>query len=171
MDLTPKNIVLCRQAKELQDLFRNSIKYAGTYTGHYIVWQYKDDPEHYEHISILGEGIEYDRVHKCLFTPGIGHGSHLPENYQVLDYDWAWIPRLDQLFDLMSGGFMAKIAKLFNFGAGISGTDTYFNICLEKYKGLPSNIFRSAEQVAIALLMYENYNMVWDETEWIYLQR
>ncbi|MCK4665947.1 hypothetical protein KAU33_04315 [Candidatus Dependentiae bacterium] len=164
MDLTPKNIVLCRQAKELQDLFRNSIKYAGTYTGHYIVWQYKDDLDHYEHISILGEGIEYDRVHKCLFAPGIGHGSHMPENYQILDYDWAWIPRLDQLFGLMSGGFMAKIAKLFNFGSGI---DTYFDVCLKNYRGLPTNDFHSTEQVAIGLVMLENYEKVWNGVKWV----
>lgn len=160
MDLTPENIVLCRQAQNIQDLFRNSIKYAGTYTGHYIVWQYKDDPDHYEHISILGEEIEYDRVHKCLFAPGIGHGSHMPENYQILDYDWAWIPRLDQLFDILSGTFMAKIGRLYHFGAGAEISYGIHDIP-------PLKVFPSPEQLALGLVMYENHNKVWNKTDWI----
>lgn len=166
MDLTPKNIVLCRQAQELQDIFKYTNKYAGAHTGHYIVWQYKNDPEHYEHVSILEVGIEYDRVHKCLFAPGTGPGSHMPENYQILDYDWAWIPRLDQLFGLMSGGFMAKVAKLFSFG---SGTDIYRDFSIKNYEGLPTNVFCSTEQVAIGLVMHENYNKVWNGSEWAVL--
>lgn len=167
MDLKPENIVLCRQAQELQDLFRNGFKYAGIHTGHYIVWKYKDEPEQYEHISILGQGFEYDRVHKCLFTPGIGHGSHVPENYQVLDYDWAWIPRLDQLLDMLSGGFMSKLFKVFSFG---SGSDIYRDFSLDNYKGLPTNVFHSPEQVAIGLVMHENYNKVWDKNKWVKAQ-
>ena len=166
MDLTPENIALCRQAKELQNIFKNTTDYVGLHSGHFIVWQYKDDPELYEHISVLETGIEYDWHNKCLFTPGIGHGSHLPENYTKLNYDWAWIPRLDQLLEMLSGGFMAKVARLLYFG---SGTEMFTNVSLNNYNGLPSSVFRSPEQVAIGLVMYENYNKVWMDHKWVNL--
>ena len=159
VDLSSKNIEMCWKATELQDIFKCTTKYTGMHTGHFIAWKYKDDPEHYMHSSVLEVGIEYDWQRKCLFTPGTGHGSHLPENYQVLDYDWAWIPRLDQLFDMLSGTSISKIDRLYKFGTGTEISHSVNNT-------QPFKIFPSSEQLALALVMYENYQKVWCKS-WI----
>ena len=161
MDDTPENILMCRQEQPIQELFRTNQDYCRFNAGHFIAWGYKDDPDQHIHTTVLGEYIEYDREANCLFQPGIGRGSHTPKKYKVLDnYDWAWIPRLDQLLDMVGGMYNSKISRLYFFCFGFS---EFKNI----YRTSPLFTFKSPEQIALGLVMYDNYKLVWDENDWI----
>jgi len=160
MDDTPENILMCRQAQPIQELFRTNQDYCRFNAGHFIVWGYKDDPDQHIYTTTLGGDIEYDREANCLFRPGVGRGSHLPENYQKLDYDWAWIPRLDQLLDMVSGMRNSKISRLYFFCFGFSEFKNAYEIS-------PLFTFKSPEQIALALVMYDNHNKVWNGNKWL----
>jgi len=161
MDKTIEFIEMSRKAQELQDLFRTDIRFDQFHNGYFISWRYKTDSEAQEHVVVLGDHIEFDREAGCLFVPGIGLGSHTPEKYRALnDYEWVWVPRLDNLFDLLSGGYMSK-AILIHFFA--FGRDVYQGL----YPETPSEIFKSIEQIVLGLVMYENYKKVWDGTDWV----
>ena len=161
MDETAEYILMCREALPIQEAFRTDRKYVGFHTGHFIAWGYKDDPDQHIHISVLGKDIEYDWQRDCLFQPGKGHGSHTPEKYKVLsEYKWIWIPRLDQLLDMIEGMYNSKISRLYFFCFGFSEFKSV-------YRTSPLFTFKSPEQVALGLVMYDNYKMVWDENKWI----
>lgn len=152
---------MCREAQPIQELFRTNQDYYRFNAGHFITYRYKDDPDRRDHTTVLGEFIEYDREANCLFQPGKGLGSHTPEKYKaLLDYDWAWIPRLDQLLDMVEGMYNSRISRLYFFCFGFS---EFKNI----YKVSPPFTFKSLEQIALGLVMYDNYNKVWDENKWI----
>ena len=161
MDNTPENILMCRQAQPIQKLFRTNQDYCRFNVGHVITYRYKDDRHRHDYTSILGEDIEFDREANCLFQPGRGCGSHTPAKYKVLsEYDWAWIPRLDQLLDMVGGMYNSKISRLYFFCFGFSEFKSI-------YRTSPLFTFKSPEQIALGLVMYDNYKLVWDENKWI----
>lgn len=161
MDETIEFIEMSRKAYELQKLFITDPTYAKLHGGYFISWTYRTDHKAKEHVVVLGKFFELDRERGCLFIPGEGRGSHLASNYHAQnDVDWVWVPRLDNLFDLLPGGYMSR-AILMHFFA--FGRDEYEGL----YTKPPSEIFKSIEQIVIGLVMYENYKKVWDGTDWI----
>ena len=161
MDKTAEYIFMCRQALQIQEAFKTDKKYFTSHNGHFISWRYKDEPDNYEYVEVLGKKLEYDWQRDFIFTPGIGRGSHLKENYrEMTNYDWVWLPRLDQLIDMLSGNYNSKFTRLHLF---CYGTGTLNGI----YEAPPLFTFESPEQLALGLVMYDNYNKVWDDNNWI----
>ena len=161
MDKSAEYVAMSRTSQELQELFRTDPIYTELHGGYFVSWTYKANLNPQEHVVVLGKFFELDREKDCLFVPGLGRGSHLDSNYHAQDdKDWVWVPRLDNLFDLLPGGYMSR-AILMHFFA--FGRDDYEGI----YTKPPSEIFKSIEQIILGLVMYENYKKMWDGTNWI----
>ena len=161
MDNSDEYVEMSRKAHELQELFITDPAYTELHGGYFVSWTYKADLNPQEHVVVLGNFFELDREKGYLFIPGEGRGAHLPSKYHAQDdIDWVWVPRLDNLFDLLPGGYMSRtiLMHFFTFGR-----DDYEGI----YTKPPSEIFNSMEQIIIGLVMYENYKKVWDGTNWI----
>ena len=71
------------------------------------------------------------------------------ENPQDWWLNWLWLPRQDQLQEMMSVDPKGLVSRLMNITAALDED------------------FVSMEQVWLALVMKERYNKVWSEGEWI----
>ena len=70
-------------------------------------------------------------------------------NYGNIDY--IWLPKQDQLQEMVDGTYLAKLVDISNFSLNIS----YIHI------------FESLEQLWLAFVMKEKYNKQWDGTDWV----
>ena len=160
MNKTAEYIFMCRQALPIQKAFKTETKYYDSHSGHFISWRYKDEPDNYEYVEVLGKKLEFDWQRDCLFTPGIGRGSHLKENYrEMTNYDWVWLPRLDQLLDMVSANYNSKFNRPHSFCYGLGDFKGIYEVS-------PLLIFKSPEQLALGLVMYDNHNKVWNNNDW-----
>ncbi len=72
--------------------------------------------------------------------------------------DLIWLPRQDQLFDMMRGGNTKD--KLYYFHYWVIN-EIYGN------DDAPTDIFHTLEQLYIVYIMQENYGKIWINNKWI----
>ena len=75
----------------------------------------------------------------------------------------AWIPRQDQLQDMVKGKVMNKLRKFFEF---VNSSTILFHV---NYLDDTLEQFTSMEQLWLSYVMKENYNKIWDseKQDWI----
>ena len=126
MDLTEKNIMMCDKALPIQALWKFE-------KGDYFTT--------IQQVKVgLGVGLVDD---KWLEDP------HAQKKIDIGNMaPWIWVPRLDQLFDMIIGNYKQVFSELHCFS-------------------LQTNAFDSKEQVTLGLVMIENYNKIWSDEDWI----
>jgi len=150
MDTTPKYILMCEKAVEVQNYFRQKVKemnkkkYCGTLIG---------DP-----VDLRSQG--YCLKHKCLLGEGVEgnikcYKHEDCDNYEGWSQNYILLFRQDQLQEIL-------------------GFETYelLDICSESdgimWQAL-HDYATSMEQLWLAFVMKEKYNKLWSETkkDWV----
>lgn len=152
MDTSKEYIAMCREAKEIQEAFKNE-KYRVSGQGHQIAWRYREEDRYY--FEILERRMDINPREWILFYPGEGFGSHTPEKYRKFEGEWLWLPRQDQLQEMifsMNNGkqlgviFMDMIVHL-NFENEVESCSIKFN------QGMIFQ-YKSIEMCLLVILMY-----------------
>jgi len=127
MDSTIENIIMCKKALPIQAL-----------------WKFKKG-DFFTTIQQAEKDIKMCLVED--FWLEDDYAQEMIKSGESLGY-WVWIPRLDQLLDMIIGNYKQVFSELHRFS-------------------LQTNVFASKEQAALGLVMIENYNKIWSDDDWI----
>jgi len=131
MDRTPKYIKMCQKAKEIQ----------------------KQAPDEsvegcFFYNPLTDEVMCRDGWNYCVVADSDGETYECPVEYWYKDENIIWLPRLDQLVEMLGGYKELKKQKHIN------------NLCMMK------NDFDSLEQLFLAYIMKQKYGKIWDSQQW-----
>ena len=92
--------------------------------------------------------------------------------YTLQNGGWVWLPRQDQLQEMINGSWQSKLARLDIFCDPptpeiIKAHEKIYQKVLARHKYI--NNFTSFEQLWLAFVMHERYEKYWSESEkeWI----
>lgn len=162
MDTTEQYIKMCESAKEIQKSWKPNVgdwflnDYRGTTEFPKDVeeqlWDY-NDKEKWEKIQCL----TYKPSIKEYVTVSDSDGSHTYRMDEFFKHRHVFLPSQDYLQKLVHGNFKEVLNKEVNFA----------NSSYPIFPHITLSHFKSREQLLLGLVMKENYNRVWNGSEWI----
>jgi hypothetical protein len=152
MDATNRYAIMCRKAAEIQNL-----------------WNPKQC-DFIINLEDLEEGLSFCRQAESLVqVVDLYYQDHVGKEYQQecqdLKDNALWLPRQDQLQKIVE----PDNSKIYAFMIKVIESQYY-----ESSKGAylaATDVFYSMEQLWLGYIMKEKYNKVWNEEEWLILEK
>jgi len=159
MDTTEKYIEMCEKADEIQWKWKSTEGRLNILPSYF----YDKDLSEVE-IAVWLPQTFIKALDGAMGTNVIALGISQVEKNRVGEatMDWrkfmVWLPRQDQLQDMIWGDWNLEIAKAYTF--------TKFYLFVDKVWDI-AGIFGSLEQLWLAFVMMEKYKKVWNGEDWV----
>lgn len=171
MDTSAKYIEQCWKAVKVQEIFKSKLHKNG-WVGNYVSVKWKETTSMGGFDSVLLQespsyGLSYNRGKWIAYNGQLPKSVHYTRDITEYIKDVIWLPKQDQLQDMINTNFMETQVTFYTFLMNRTiwkdVTLTFLIDRVNKYGG----IFKSLGQLWLAFVMKEKFNKTWNGNDWI----